>query len=113
MRKTSVYLTDELKDALSAAATRSGRSEADFIRSAIELAVQQTNAGSASPVTERPHRSGPLLVGVGVGPGAADLLTPRARAAIADADTVVAAAISADAIGRAEAVARAGSDPLR
>ena len=113
MRKTSVYLTDELKDALSTAATRSGRSEADFIRGAIELAVQQTNAGSGTAVAERPHRTGPLLVGVGVGPGAADLLTPRARAVIADADTVVAAAISADAIGRAEAVARAGSDPLR
>jgi len=113
MRKTSVYLTDELKEALASAAARSGRSEADVIRGAIELAVQQANAGSASTAPARPRRSGPLLVGVGVGPGAADLLTPRARAVIAEADTVVAAAISPDAIGRAEAVARAGSDPLR
>ncbi len=113
MRKTSVYLTDELKDALADAAGRSGRSEADFIRGAIELAVQQANAGSALPVAPRARRSGPLLVGVGVGPGAADLLTPRARTVISEADTVVAAAISPDAIGRAEAVARAGSDPLR
>ncbi|WP_421121423.1 SAM-dependent methyltransferase [Aquihabitans daechungensis] len=113
MRKTSVYLTDELKEALAEAAGRSGRSEADFIRGAIELAVQQTNAGSAAPVVEPPRRQGPLLVGVGVGAGASDLLTPRARTVIAEADTVVAAAISPDAIGRAEAVARAGSDPLR
>ena len=108
-----MYLTDELKDALADAARRSGRSEADFIRGAIELAIQQANAGSAPPATPRARRSGPLLVGVGVGPGASDLLTPRARAAIAEADTVVAAAISPDAIGRAEAAARAGSAPLR
>lgn len=113
MRKTSVYLTDELKDALAESAARSGRSEAEFIRSAIELAIQQARAGSA-PVEDLPvRRAGPLLIGVGVGPGAADLLTPRARAAIATADTVVAAAISPDAIGRAESVARAGSDPMR
>ena len=36
MRKTSVYLTDALKEALADAASRSGRSEADFIRGAIE-----------------------------------------------------------------------------
>ncbi len=108
-----MYLSDELKEALADAAARSGRSEAEFIRGAIELAVQQTNAGSAGAVAEPSRRQGPLLVGVGVGPGASDLLTPRARAVIAEADTVVAAAISPDAIGRAEAVARAGSDPLR
>lgn len=113
MRKTSVYLTDELKESLASAATQSGRSEAEFIRAAIELAVQQTRAGSAPVEAQPTRRPGPLLVGVGVGPGAADLLTPRARAAIASADTVVAAAISPDAIGRAESVARAGSDPLR
>jgi len=113
MRKTSVYLTDELKDALASAATRSGRSEAEFIRSAIELAVQQARTGTPAAPAPAPRRTGPALIGVGVGPGAADLLTPRAHDAIASADTVVAAAISADAIGRAESIARAASDPLR
>ncbi|MGI8709820.1 MAG: SAM-dependent methyltransferase [Acidimicrobiales bacterium] len=113
MRKTSVYLTDELKEALASAATQSGRSEAEFIRGAIELAVQQARVGSAPTEAPLAKRPGPLLIGVGVGPGAADLLTPRARTAIATADTVVAAAISTDAIGRAESVARSASDPLK
>ncbi|HWJ98355.1 MAG TPA: SAM-dependent methyltransferase, partial [Acidimicrobiales bacterium] len=113
MRKTSVYLTDELKESLASAAAQSGRSEAEFIRAAIELAVQQAKTGSATAPTPPVRRVGPALIGVGVGPGAADLLTPRAHDAIATADTVVAAAISADAIGRAESIARAASDPLR
>lgn len=113
MRKTSVYLSDELKTAMSASAAQTGRSEAEFIRGAIELAIQHVRSGAAPVEPEPPRRVGPLLIGVGVGPGAADLVTPRARTAIATADLVVAASISADAIGRAEAVIRAAGDPLR
>jgi precorrin-2/cobalt-factor-2 C20-methyltransferase len=112
MRKTSVYLPDELKESLGAAAARSGTSEAEFIRDAIEAAVQhRRSGGSVDPPAAR--LKGPLLIGVGVGPGAADLLTTRARDAIRQAHTVVAAAISPDAIGRAEATVRAALGPLR
>ena len=37
MRKTTVYLPDQLKDRLSRLAVDSGRSEADLIREGIEL----------------------------------------------------------------------------
>jgi precorrin-2/cobalt-factor-2 C20-methyltransferase len=131
VRKTSVYLPDELKAGLAAAAARAGISEAELMRSAIEAAVRNGRVtGRVELPINRPSEAeptgrlsqveppsaplrGPLLVGIGVGPGAADLLTSRARAAIRQADTVVAAAISPDAIGRAEATMRAALGPLR
>jgi hypothetical protein len=39
MRKTTIYLPDDLKDAVAGEAERSGRSEAEVIRSAVEAAV--------------------------------------------------------------------------
>ena len=113
MKKTSVYLPDDLKQALSEASERAGCSEAEFVRSAIEAAAQQSAKGLPSPEFHRPRPSGPALVGVGVGPGPADLLTTRARHEVEGADTIAAASISAQAIGRAEAVARAGMGSLR
>jgi precorrin-2/cobalt-factor-2 C20-methyltransferase len=111
--KTSVYLSADLKADLAEAAARSGRSEADFIRAAIAGAVQQARAGVAPDAPARAKPAGPGLVGVGVGPGSADLLTTRAIDAIRRADTIFAASVSADAIGRAEAVARAALGPVR
>jgi len=49
---------------------------------------------------------GAALVGVGVGPGQADLLTLRAVDALRAADRVLAPTTSAESVGRAEAVVR-------
>ena len=113
MKKTSVYLPDDLKAALSEASERAGCSEAEFIRLAIDVATQQSAKGMPAPEQPRQRPAGPALVGVGVGPGPADLLTARAIHEVRSADTIAAASISAQAIGRAEAVMRAGVGPVR
>jgi hypothetical protein len=41
MRKTTVYLPDELKRAIEVAAESRGSSEADFVRDALERAVAE------------------------------------------------------------------------
>lgn len=101
MRKTSVYLPDALKRRLSALAERSHRSEAELIRSAVEHLV----TGDASPSVAPPPVPG-RLVGVGVGPGSADLLTIRAVEALRRATVVLAPSTDPSAIGRAEAIVR-------
>ncbi|MEM9655062.1 MAG: precorrin-2 C(20)-methyltransferase [Actinomycetota bacterium] len=101
MRKSSVYLPDNLKNRLTALAERTGVSEAQLIREAIEQrlgAVERTTPVDPSV----PGR----LVGVGVGPGPADLVTVRAIEALRRADRVVAPCTSVDSVGRAEAIVR-------
>ena len=110
MRKTSVYLSDDLKAALSVAAARSGRSEADTIRLALEAFVHSTGpAPTSERRSRRPIPGGPCLVGVGVGPGDPELLTDRARRILLAAGRVLAGSISDDATGKAEAVVHAAA----
>ncbi|MDQ1506756.1 MAG: precorrin-2/cobalt-factor-2 C20-methyltransferase [Actinomycetota bacterium] len=112
MRKTSVYLSSRLKDALSVRAAATGRSEAEVIRAAVEAEVQSgpgPGTGASSLEAPVPGR----LVGVGVGPGDADLVTVRAVVALRRADRIVAPATAVDAVGRAEAVVRQAVPGLR
>jgi precorrin-2/cobalt-factor-2 C20-methyltransferase len=104
VRKSSLYLTERTKAALAARAAHTGRSEADLIRSALDAALAAP-AGDPLPVRPDPPVPG-RLVGVGVGPGEADLLTVRAVAALRRADRVLAPTTAIDAVGRAEAVVR-------
>ena len=104
VRKSSLYLTERTKAALAARAVQTGRSEADLIRSALDAALA-TPAGDPPPARPDPPVPG-RLVGVGVGPGEADLLTVRAVAALRRADRVLAPTTAIDAVGRAEAVVR-------
>jgi precorrin-2/cobalt-factor-2 C20-methyltransferase len=110
MKKTSVYLPEELKDRLALLARRTGRSEAQLLRTAVERLVADEPSGrqpvaQPEPVVPTPP-AGPALVGVGVGPGDAGLVTRRAVEVLRQADRVVAPTTSAMAVGRAEAVVR-------
>jgi precorrin-2/cobalt-factor-2 C20-methyltransferase len=105
VRKSSLYLTDRLKTGLAGRAAQTGRSEADLIRAALEAALAEPVTVSTPVAPVDPPVPG-RLVGVGIGPGEADLLTVRALSARRRADRVVAPTTAVDAIGRAEAVVR-------
>ncbi len=114
MRKSSIYLPEETKSALSREAKRAGLSEAQLIRGALERALSQRSArqeqsGAIHDLRASRTADGPVpgrLVGVGVGPGEPDLITVRAVEALRRADVVVAPSSAPDAVGRAEAIVR-------
>jgi len=70
MRKTTVYLPNELKDGLARAAAASGRSEADLIREGIAAVVDRSAPEPRLPLFDSrdplfAHRVDELLDGFG------------------------------------------------
>lgn len=106
MRKSSIYLPDQLKGDLSALAVRSGRAEADLIRQAIERLLAVADAEPASRAAPPPRRRGPVLIGVGLGPGDPLQVTQLAKDTLQGVDRVFAVSWTPRSIGRAETVAR-------
>jgi precorrin-2/cobalt-factor-2 C20-methyltransferase len=120
VRKTSVYLPERLKDRLAAAARTSGRSEANLIRVAVETFLDQgpVRPGAVvrreDPTSDAGARSrGAAVIGVGVGPGDAGLLTVRALDVLRSVDRVFAPCTSTESVGRAEAIVRDAAPDVR
>ena len=107
MRKSSIYLPDELKQLLEERAERSGRSEADLIRAAIGRMLSLPADGDEPASSDRrPPAPRPALVGVGVGPGDPGLVTATGRAILLAADRVLVITTDDHSVGRAEMVVR-------
>jgi precorrin-2/cobalt-factor-2 C20-methyltransferase len=108
MRKSSVYLPEKLKQSLAGLAERSGHTEAELIRKALErLIALEVFEADGAPVPVAPQRRGPVLIGVGLGPGDPGHVTQLAKDALSSADRVVAVSWTSQSVGRAEMIARA------
>jgi precorrin-2/cobalt-factor-2 C20-methyltransferase len=108
-----VYLPAELKDRLAAVAVRSGRSEAELIRRAIDQLVSGTQVPPAGNERGPFVAPRPSVFAVGMGPGDPELITVHARAVIAGVDRVVVLTTDVRAVGRAEMVVRAVAPDAR
>ena len=110
MKKTSVYLPEALKARLEAVAQRTGRSEAQLVRMAVERLVDSEPPSGSVGRTEDPvvgrHRRGAALVGLGMGPGDPGLVTGRTVAELRAADRVLAPSTDLASVGRAEIIVR-------
>jgi precorrin-2/cobalt-factor-2 C20-methyltransferase len=113
VHKSSVYLPPELKERLASVAARSGRSEADLIRTAIDHLVGVADAPRHDEAATHLDAPRPCLFGVGMGPGDPDLVTLRARRVIAGADRVLVLTTDARSVGRAEMTVRATAAQAR
>lgn len=122
MHKSSIYLTDDLKRGLADLSIRSGKSEAELIRTAIEhlVAVPVTShrdkaaaASLSSPAFAGPAFPSPAVIGVGMGPGPAGLVTALARNTLLAAGRVVVVTTDQRSIGRAEMVVRSVAHSVR
>lgn len=105
MIKTSVYLTEELKDELAGLARTSGISEAELIRKAVENHVHSARATGNAAVARRWPEAACVLA-VGVGPGDPSLITDEARAALQSAARIFVMASGPGVVSRAEMVVR-------
>jgi len=110
VKKTSVYLPEGLKARLAAVALRTGRSEAQLVRVAVERLVASEPAFGPGVRTEDPvvqrHRREPALVGLGMGPGDPGLVTLRTVAELRRADRVLAPSTNLASMGRSEVIVR-------
>jgi hypothetical protein len=70
MRKTTVYLPDDLKAGLARAAAASGRSEAELIREGVSVVIERATPKPRLPLFDSgdpmfAHRADELLEGFG------------------------------------------------
>jgi len=109
VHKSSIYLPDALKRSLADLAARTGHSEADLIRQAIErqVSLSEASAAEAAPASAPLAIGRPACVGVGVGPGDPGLITERGRAVLAVADRTIVASTDIRSISRAEMIVAA------
>ena len=113
MHKSSIYLPDRLKHDLADLAARTGRSEADLIRHAIERLLTVSDTPATSGAVNIVNHRRPALIGVGVGPGDPGLVTERARGVLVDADRVLVISTDVRSVGRAEMVVRSVAPTAR